>query len=134
MPYVTYTAVDRGTLLAAHTAGESYTIEFDAQVLQRSQKRQNHQRTAMGGRTETLRVRKEIYWDVPTDFILQADLPEWYEFLDSVDAGETFTLDPYGTVASPDDPLTVELEGNPSEPREGSIKIYKIQFRAKVAA
>lgn len=133
MPYVTYTAVDRGSLLAAHTAGQVYTIEFDAQTLQRSQKRQNHTRTAMNGRTETLRLRKDVTWDVTTVFIEYVDLPEWYEFLDSVDAGETFTLDPYGTVATPDNPLTVELDSDPSEPREGSGKIYSIQFRAKVS-
>ena len=131
MATITYNAVDRGSLLSGHTEGTHYTIEFGAQSIERSIKRDNARSTALGGRVETLRNRKEIHWNIGTDHIEHADLPVWYEFMDSVDAGEAFKLDPYGTAATPDAPRDVILEGNPTESRVGAIKVYTIRFRVR---
>ena len=72
-----------------------------------------------------------MFWRLTSDLITHANLAYWYEFLDSVDAGETFVLDPYGTVASPDTLINVKLDGDPSEPRINSTMNYRVTFKAR---
>lgn len=51
--------------------------------------------------------RLEHKWSIQTIPVPLADLPRWREFAASVVAGELFTIDIWGTKASPDDPISV---------------------------
>lgn len=64
---------------------------------------------AIGGNTETILHRTDEFWSVTTDVIDDAVRAIWIEFFRSVSAGESFTFDAYGTIASPDNPISVIL-------------------------
>ncbi len=113
--------------------GQSYDIEFSARQLERSVRVDRKVQTALGGQRETLLNRRDVFWDIGTRIIDESELAQWREFLASVEGGETFTLDPYGTIASPDNPVACVLDRpDYSERRVSSVKRYTIAFRVKL--
>ena len=126
----------------AHATGSSYTINFDAESLDRSTKVTKHKQTSIGGNTETNFQRREICWAVKTSILEQADLIQWREAMASIAGGETFTLDPYGSstlgvdgirAITTDGALSCIMDSDSwQEDREGSAKLYRIGFSAKV--
>lgn len=131
MPSITYTA--KRSLKSGHSADTEYSIDFDAQVLGKSYKTVKTTQKSLGGQSETMRIRRDAFWDVKTDLLSEADLDDWREFMASTDAGETFTFDPYGTIASPDDAVSVEREDeSDGEDRVGDSLYYTISFKVRV--
>jgi len=118
----------------AHLPGSSYNLEFKAEQIDPddSFKRNSHQPIGGGG-PETLFHRHEEYMDVLTEILTAAQLLQWREFLASVAAGETFTFDPYGTIAVPDDPRPAVLASEGYKPqRVGMTMQYRVPFRARL--
>lgn len=129
--YVTYTAVR--SLIGGHSAATDYSLTFKASASERMAKTTRNSQTSLGGQTESLRVRQDVMWEIETNVVLEADIPNWREFLDSVDNCETFTLDLTGTVAVPVDPVSVEMvEDSYSEQRLGLTDNVKIRFKVRV--
>lgn len=132
MAYVTYTA--KRSLIAGHSADVAYSIEFDASVIDRSNKVIRNSVMSLGGNTESLRVRKDVIYDVEPNYITEANIAQWREFMDSVDNFETFVFDPTGTVASPSNPISVEVESGftqYSEQRLSTLVHYRIHFTVR---
>lgn len=102
---VTITGYYRGS-------GESYNLEFGAKARTISRKVFIDRAKSLSGVTETLRHRTEALWEISTTGIAKADVTQWWEFFRSVEAGESFTWDAEGTVASPDNPVSVILESD----------------------
>jgi len=115
-------------------SGESYSLEFNAERNDPSSKITRHSHVPLGGGVgETLFVRNEHYIEFVTSFIDEDDIPQWKEFIASVAARETFTLDLYGTLAVPDEPLTVVLESEEHRPaRVGTLRRYQYTLRVKI--
>ncbi len=129
MPYVTYTA--KRSLVSGHTADVSYSLEFSASVIDRSNRVERHTIQSMGGNTESLRVRKDVIYQVEPNYITEANLDDWREFLDSTDNCEAFVFDPTGTVAVPGTTIAVEVAPEfteYSEQRLPSLVHYRIRF------
>lgn len=124
--------------LQGHVRGlnQLATLEFGVQEAQRRVAVQRTSKPAIGGAMETILKRRDELWQVTTDFIAEADLPQWREFLASVEGGESFTLDPYGTVAAPVLPLVVSLESSDyTEQRLAgrfASRLYTFDFDARV--
>lgn len=132
MAYVTYTAVDRDSLVSGHSAGTSYDLDFRAASIARPRKRDVEASVSLSGKTETLFNRQDKVWSITTTLVSDADYAQWEEFLDSVAAGEPFTLDAYASgAASPSDPKTVVLVGDPTEPHEAKTMKRRISFKAR---
>lgn len=113
--------------------GQAYEIEFGAERLDRRVDITRKQHRSIGGQTETLLHRNDVKWMCQTDILEQSDLPQWYEFIHSVEGGETFTFDPYGAVATPDESLPVILASQSiREVRVGSTKKYRFMFEVLV--
>lgn len=88
-------------------------IDCDAQRANRSIKKFGGESVSLDGTTRhSVLHRLENTWDIETVPITVADLPRWREFAASVANGETFTIDIFGTSASPDDPITVTMQEN----------------------
>jgi len=91
-----------------------------------------------GGAPETLLYRRETFVDLtvigPTgDGLTEAMMPQWREFLASVEGGETFTLDRYGTIAIPVEAKLAMLASEEyMEERVASMRIYKLSFQARL--
>jgi len=116
-----------------HGYGTSYALEqihtgdarFELGVI----KEQVRART---GYAETLLKRIDKTWTVTTDWIAQADIVYWSEWIMSVAAGEFFTVDPYGTAAAPDNPVLVELlKSNFPFARVGTLSEFKLSFTVR---
>lgn len=95
MSYVTYIA--QREIKLGHVVGNSYIIEFAAQMLDRSGRVVKSVSTSLGGNTEAIRIRRDIFWAVKSDIIAEASIADWREFLASTDSNESFTFDAYGT-------------------------------------
>lgn len=104
-PSVTITGYKRGL-------DQAYNLEFKAEQADRKVKvMRSSQQPIGGGAPETVLYRQEVTVDMLTEVLSEASqVPQFREFLASASAGEIFTCDRYGTVASPVDPRQAILE------------------------
>ena len=114
--------------------GQSYGLDFNASALQRSTSvKRNVQQPIGGGAPEVLLNRSESTIDVTTQLLSDAQLLQWREILASVAAGEIFTFDPYGTIASPIEPHQAMLESEQyTEARLDVLMLYRISFTVRL--
>jgi len=114
--------------------GQIYTLESGANRLDRNVKVQRSEQQPMGGGVpEVLLYRRETFDEVTTAWITEAQLLQWREFLASVEGGETFTFDKYGTIALPVAPKLAMLSSTDySEAREGMDFVYRISFTVRL--
>lgn len=137
MTAVTYNAVDRGSLVAGHTAGLSYSL--DLRCLEGSPVRtrkvgEESQRT-LNDTVETLRYYGKSTWQVQVLLLSSAELLAMREFLDSVEGGETFTFDEFGSVAVPVASVNVKriAKGYQEAQIAGAANVYTISFDLEAA-
>lgn len=93
--------------MAGHTLDDDYSLELGLAAADRQRAGLVKEVVAIGGGRETLYQRDEVTWSVVTVPIASSSLAAVREFLDSVEGGESFTFDAYGTIAVPDNPVTV---------------------------
>jgi hypothetical protein len=96
-----------------HVEGESYDLEIGAATLDIFYDVVSAEATSQGGLRQSILQRIDEGWSFKSDFIHDDDLAAWREFTHSVAAKETFVFDPYGTIAIPDDPVSVIMDGKP---------------------
>lgn len=115
--------------------GQSYSIEFKAEAVDRKVKfKRNEQRPIGGGAAEVLFQYSDAVVDVMTEILSEvSQVPQFREFLASVAAGEIFTFDRYGTIASPVDPRQAQLESvGYDEQRVMSTMQQRIPFSVRL--
>lgn len=114
MATITFTA--KRSLISGHTDGDEVTFEIALRSANRSPRRMTKEAKSLSGRRITRLMHRENQRNFQTppfnDSALKAQL---IEFLDSVAAGESWTLDIYGTEAAPDDPRGYIIQGDYSE-------------------
>lgn len=116
-----------------HAVGLSYNLEIGAQGIDKRREVVKSVNRALDGSPEAVVSRSGYVWTFRTNRVNQADLPWWEEFLASVEANETFTLDPYGTLAVPDKPVTVEMTDAHKVDRVKALMQYLISFTVREA-
>ena len=131
MARITYTA--KRSLVGGHVIGNSYSFDFSPSVLDHKNNPIKHDSESDSGRIETVFSRIEKGFSISTRLILHlsSDYNMWIEFLDSISATEPFTFDPYGTLASPQNPATYKIDGDPKQSREGS-NYFRFSFDVKL--
>jgi hypothetical protein len=71
-------------------------------------------------------------WDATTTLIEFVDLKYYRLFFDTVIDGQTFTFDPYGVTAAPNDPKQVTyVNKRYSESREGQLDYFRLNFKVR---
>jgi hypothetical protein len=74
---------------------------------------------SLGGQAETIVSRSENIFEIVTEILAASVVSDWREFIDSVEGGEGFVVDPDGTSGSPVSPVNcVMVKGSGSEVRE----------------
>ena len=109
MSAITYTAVDRGTLITdspAHIAGNQYSIDVKLQQFSESIDMPKSTHVSIGGNIETVLQRASNLKNIVLIWPDQEDT-DMQEFLYSIAGGETLSFDAYGTVSVADDPVDV---------------------------
>lgn len=126
MGSITYTAVDRGELVAGHTAGTPYTINTEFQEFPRTLHAKGDRDETLDGRPEGWLYALQREYQVRTDIILLADRANWREFFSSVMNGEQFQINFDGT------PLDVWLVDDQIQEQQIGGVAVQYQFRVKV--
>lgn len=137
MTAITYTAKDRNiggrsALVSGHSVDTEYSLETDAPQLDVDYPPERTEHVSLGGQYAGTLHRIDEVWSVTTDHIEEADVANWKEWVASVSAMESFTFDPYGTIATPDAPVTAVLSGKPQLNRIQTLKVYQYQFKVIV--
>lgn len=116
--------------------GQQYSMDFGVEQANRqfNDQKSVHQPIG-GGQPETIFYRTDKLVMVRTGVIDEASLAQWREFMASVAGGETFTLDRYGSVASPVEAKVAIVDTKSyTEEREGVNYPgkYRIGFSARL--
>lgn len=114
-----------------HVAGTAYNLEDSSPAkLGMREEAQSSERVSLGGKHQSILHRIESGWDYQSGFIARADVVYWREFTQSVMAKEAFVFDPYGSIASPDDPITCVLDGGVTWSRAGARNdFFQVSFK-----
>ena len=116
MGVFTYTAINRGKLTAGHTANTVYQIEIPlSQWAPSIDEHKNSVRSLSGKPFIVLHHQLDVFSFSTVGTEDPSLIAQLEELFSSVAAGETFSIDPYGTIASPDNPVTVIIDG-PARP------------------
>lgn len=119
MAVFTYVAKDRGTLMDGHSAETEYSIEIPlTKWSPATKKEQTINRSLSNIRYGTLRHIKRYYAFAVLATEEQLVIDQFIELFDSVANNETFQVDPYGSIAVPNSPIDVTMDGDFSQPRE----------------
>lgn len=117
---------------AMQIEGQEYGLDVSVNVLDNPDEPISHSQTSLGGNTETTFIRSDDYHNF---FIIdrqRATLPEIKAFFKSVQDGETFTFDPHGSIASPDDPVQVIAEKQKYNPtRNGTNDEFSLAMKVR---
>ncbi len=109
MSGITYIAAPRAPLVTdspAHAVGTSYDMDIKLRAFSENIDTPKSAHVSLGGNVETVlsRATKILSITLIWDDTLNAQMEE---FLFSIAGGETFSFDPYGTIASPDNAIDV---------------------------
>lgn len=111
-------------------------IDFDFEISKADRKtkpdRKDH--IALSGEQASIKNRTDEQYAVGTLPVLEAAFPDFRQFLDSVDAGEQFTFDPYGTLSVPVLVLTCKLVNKGYKEKRVSERYLSTAFEVRVVA
>jgi len=110
---------------------EEYSLDLSLDRVNRSEDITSKESVSIGGNQETVFQRADVLYDINIKNIPKASLPAYRVWLQSVNAGETFTFDPYGTIASEDDPVSVIADGGHKESRNGTLEYFNISVKMR---
>jgi len=127
----TITFIATRSLLSGHITGDQIAFELPLRAADRSPQRMTREAQSLSGRRMTRLMHRENNRSFQTppfkDDSLKAQI---IEFLDSVAAGETWTLDVYGTEAIPDDPRAYIIQGDYAETRVDITGFWQYNWQA----
>jgi hypothetical protein len=139
MAGITYTANARAPLVTdspAHLAGTSYDMDVKLQGYVENFDVPKQVHVSLGGNVETV-LRRASRQMQATLIWPDSQNAQMEEFLLSIAAGETFSLDPYGTIASPvdaQDVICVNSSLNIGRMSHGSSPWRSITLSLRLAA
>lgn len=130
MGVFSYTAVDRGSLVNGHSEGGQYQIEIPfSEWTPRNKEKKVVKRSLSGKPHTTFHNRQTLFSfsTIPTDD--PAILEQLDELFASVAGGETFSIDVYGTIATPHNPVTAFMVGPVANSRSNQTEL---EYRGQV--
>lgn len=138
MTAVTYTA--KRSLIPGHSVNTIYSMNLPVVSMPTSRQVDNERQQSINGNRETIRFYACEMWDVSLAVLYGTAASQVKEFLDSVEDGEPFTFDPYGTANTPHTPLSGEIEskgytrGREPKGQGGSTDGQRFAFQVRVMA
>ena len=132
MTAFTYTALR--SLAPGHTLGVDYSIDFNARELSPKDDPKMTESVSISGRTQTTVEREEERFMLQSDQLLVGSIAyaNLLEFLKSVNQGEPFTFDAYGSVLSPDNPQPAKLVKSFDRQRVGQSPEFIFSFQLRI--
>ena len=115
--------------MSGHSASTVYEFEVDFGRWDREPKSEKAVARSLGGVTETIFHRQDVFYQISTIPVKSTAIDQMREFLDSVSGGETFIIDRFGTIGTPDNELSMILEGDYAEPRPSTDERFVFAFK-----
>lgn len=127
-----YTA--KRAVTGAHTLGVEYSLEFFPRELSPSKKTDRSESVSLSGNTQNVVSRRDETWMLRTDQLLQGSTEYnlFYEFLESVDEFELFSMDIEGSVSAPIETKNVILTDNYRRTRIEQSNEFVFDFTVRV--
>jgi hypothetical protein len=117
-----------------HSSGRTYNLRFDLLALTRDSKFDVVRQTALNGSRETLFHRQENFYAIGTQYLTEAQILDYREFIASTVGGETFQMNLYDTISELSDLRSYVMESSEyTEDRRGSLFVYSINFKVRAA-
>lgn len=130
MAAVSYAA--KRSLKGGVSVDDPIDFDFSVSALDRTTKPAIGSQTSLSGYQETIRDRTDIQYKVTTLPVLEAAFDDFRQFLDSVDGGEFFTFDPYGTIAVPVDAQNCIMVSKGYKEKRVSQRYISVSFTVRV--
>jgi len=128
MSVITYTAHSRADLISGHTAGNQYQFEIPFMAFDRSFNSPKAQYQSLSGAVETVLQRLDQTYSAVIGPYDITDQDQVQEFIQSVANGETFSIDIYGTIASPVADIDVKLRGSSNTEQRYGARLFTLPF------
>lgn len=130
MGSIRYTTVDRGRLVSGHSPDTEYQFDIDFKQFDPGSKRVAYEQQSLSGKRFTQFIRLDYTGSISTIIIQDTAIrDQMMEFYDSVLAGETFYIDPYGTTASPSEEYSARLIGDLKQARYRYQEAWTYSFK-----
>lgn len=136
MTAVTYIA--KRSIVAGHVVNNSYSINIPVVSMPVSRQPKKNMNESLSMVRETIYHGAAELWEIQTPLLTSSQTLAMKEFLDSVEDGSAFTFDAYGSVNTPVNQVSAEIEstGYPMqrEPRGqgGSNDYFRFSFTVRV--
>lgn len=136
MTAVTYIA--RRSIIPGHSINVSYSIDLNVIDMPIDREPNVTVQKTLDGQEEAIRFHAAEFYNVVLSVHSAGQIAAIKEFLDSVEAKEIFTFDPYGSANTPVAPISVTMDSNgyqlQRQPRGqgGANDDYRTTFRVRV--
>lgn len=130
MAAVSYIA--KRSLKGGVSVDDPIDLDFSVSQIDRTTKPIVGSMTSLSGYTETQRDRTDVFFAVATLPVLEANFDDFRQFLDSVDGGEYFTFDPYGTIAVPVGAVNCVIASKGYKEKRVSQRYLSVSFKVRV--
>jgi len=118
------------SIISGHVSGTNYDLDLILEQADQSVKPTSSSSGSLGGQRETVLQRIDYKWRLTIGSITSVNKDAVREFLDSVQGGEVFSLDVYGSVAVPDNPENVTIEPGYSITRINGGDLFSVSIQA----
>ena len=130
MARASYTALR--SLDTGVTVNDAIDFDFEVTKMDRQTKVKRKDHIALSGDQVATKERTDEIYKVATSPVLEANFQPYRQFLDSVDGGEEFTFDPYGTFAAPVDPKTCVIDHKGYTEKRTNQRYLSVSFTVRV--
>jgi len=111
--------------------GENYSLEFSARAINQGDEVTSNKIMSISGNQETIFQRRDEIHDININQLSLSDLPRIRSFMRSVEAGETFIYDAYGSLSAPVNSINVVAEPGIKEQRQGTENNFIVPLKMR---
>lgn len=129
MPAFSYVA--KRELISGHSVDAVYDVDYSLIVKDRDRDTKKSESKALDGTRETILYRQKTIFTVSTRLNSTAIL-QWREFMASIEGGEAFIFDEYGTVAQPDNGINCRIIDSSRESRVEKLNKFDCFWKFEV--
>jgi len=119
------------SLISGHVVNTNYDIDVVLELADRSVKPKSKVHVSVGGQQETVIQRIDKFHQMTIGSITNENIDLIREFADSVQGGEVFVLDVMGSVAVPNNPMTVIASPGYTESRVNGSNLWRISMKVR---
>ena len=119
------------SITGGHVLNTNYDLDIILEQADDSVAVTSSEIKSLGGNQETVLQNIDFHWQISIGSITSVNKPAVREFLNSVQGGEVFTLDVYGSVAVPDAPVSVVAKPGYQFSRVNNSDLFTVALKVR---